>query len=97
MGSQAELFTCTLAWLPERRPWMVIASCNWPPTFVPAGMVTVTGAVVPLAPITSMGSVTVVGVPLVAGAVEVGVGISVTTAVAVLVESATLAAVMVTV
>ena len=90
MGIQLELFTCTLAWVSKRNPWICIDRLNGPLRFALLGMVTEVVAVVPLGPITSTGSVMGVAGPLEAG-------VRVTVAVAVLVGSAALDAVTVTV
>jgi hypothetical protein len=90
MGIQAELFTCTLAWVSKRNPWICIHRFSGPLRFAPLGMVIEVVTAVPLGPITSTGSVSGPDGPLEAG-------VRVTVAVAVLVGSATLAAVMVTV
>src|ERR1700722_2392803 len=89
IGSQAELFTCTLACVSKRTPWIAIHRTNWPVRFEPLGMFTQADTVVPFGPITSSGSVTVGGGPV--------LGVRVTVAVPVLVVSTTLVAITVTI
>src|ERR1700722_7447272 len=87
MGIQAELFTCTLPWVSKRNPWICIHNVSWPLRFEPLGMLAVADTVVPLAPITSRGSVMVVG-----GGLLFELGVRVMVALAVLLASTMLAA-----
>jgi len=76
MGSQPELFTSTLAWVPELNPWIRIQSIIWPLRFALLGIVTGTDAVVPFGPITSSGSMMVLVLELLVAAVGIVCGLA---------------------